>query len=118
MLLQRYPESKRTWLKFRGGWWSGANLFWLGSDAAMRAVGFWRSIEQDRKKGWKIISAFGPLLMLGAGLRLLSLRQAISAAGRRLGVDATAVAMPQAEACIDADKTEDIVLIEKILTRG
>ena len=56
--------------------------------------------------------------MLGAGLRLLSLRQAISAAGRRLGVDATAVAMPQAEACIDADKTEDIVLIEKILTRG
>ena len=29
VLLTRYPESKRTWLKFRGGWWSGANMFRL-----------------------------------------------------------------------------------------
>ena len=29
VLLARYPQSKRTWLKFRGGWWSGANMFRL-----------------------------------------------------------------------------------------
>src|SRR3546814_5743053 len=29
VLLARYPESKRTWLRFRGGWWSGPNLFRL-----------------------------------------------------------------------------------------
>ena len=31
ILLARYPQSKRTWLKFRGGWWSGrASSAWCG----------------------------------------------------------------------------------------
>lgn len=115
VLMRAYPESRRTWLKFRGGAWSGANLFWLGHDNAKRALQKWREIEQDRKKGWKIVLAFGPAVLLGAGLRLLSIHQAIARAGRRLGVDARIVPLPMAEACIDADKPEDIALIERIL---
>jgi len=115
LLRAAYPESRRTWLKFRSGAWSGANLFWFGSPRAARVLAKWREIEQDRKKGWKIVSAFGPALLLGAALRLLTVHQAIARAGRRLGVDACIVALPYAEACIDADKPEDIVLIEKIL---
>ncbi|OYW88548.1 MAG: 4-diphosphocytidyl-2C-methyl-D-erythritol synthase [Sphingobium sp. 32-64-5] len=115
VLMQAYPRSRRTWLRFRGGAWSGANLFWLGSDKAGHALRKWREIEQDRKKGWKIVSAFGPLLLLGAGLRLLSVHQAIAGAGKRLGIgDARVVALPVAEACIDADKPDDLVLIENI----
>ncbi|MGE4432101.1 MAG: NTP transferase domain-containing protein [Sphingobium sp.] len=118
VLMQAYPQSRRTWLRFRGGAWSGANLFWLGGEKAAPALRKWREIEQDRKKGWKIISAFGPLLLLGAGLRLLSVHQAIAGAGRRLGVGAArVVALPVAEACIDADKPDDITLIESILAR-
>lgn len=115
LLLAAYPESRRTWLKFRSGAWSGANLFWFGSPRAARVLAKWREIEQDRKKGWKIVSAFGPALLLGAALRLLTVHQAIARAGRKLGVDARIVALPFAEACIDADKPEDIILIEKIL---
>jgi GTP:adenosylcobinamide-phosphate guanylyltransferase len=115
VLLRAYPESRRTWLRFRGGAWSGANLFWLGGQNAKRALQKWRAIEQDRKKGWKIVLAFGPGLLLGAGLRLLSIHQAIARAGRRLGIIARIVPMPIAEACIDADKPEDILLIERIL---
>ncbi|MGD9811925.1 MAG: 4-diphosphocytidyl-2C-methyl-D-erythritol synthase, partial [Sphingobium sp.] len=112
-----YPDSRRTWLKFRGGSWSGANLFWLGSEQAARALEKWRDVEQDRKKGWKIVAAFGPVLLLGALLRLLTIHQAIARAGRKLGAAARIVPMPMAEACIDADKPEDIELIEKILSR-
>ncbi len=116
VLTQAYPQSRRTWLKFRGGAWSGANLFWLGSDKAANALRKWREIEQDRKKGWKIISAFGPLLLLGAALRLLSIHQAIAGAGRRLGAGvARIVPLPIAQACIDADKPDDIAMIERIL---
>jgi len=116
VLMPRYPQSRRTWLKFRGGAWSGANLFWLGSGKAANALAKWRQIEQDRKKGWKIVSAFGPALLLGAGLRLLSIHQAIAGAGRRLGAGvARVVPLPIAEACIDADKPDDIALIEGIL---
>lgn len=115
-LLSRYPESRRTWLKLRGGWWSGANLFWLGGAQVRPVVAFWRGVEQDRKKGRKILGAFGPFLLVGTALRLFTLAQALRLAGRRFGVTARAVAMAEPEACIDADKPEDIVLIERILT--
>jgi GTP:adenosylcobinamide-phosphate guanylyltransferase len=115
VLRAAYPQSRRTWLKFRGGAWSGANLFWLGGPNAKRALQKWREIEQDRKKGWKIVRAFGPLLLLGAALRLVSVHQAIARAGSALGVNARIVPMPMAEACIDADKPDDVVLIERII---
>lgn len=115
VLLSRYPESRRTWLKFRGGWWSGANLFWLASDKVMPLLAFWHGVEQDRKKGMKIVGAFGPLLLLGALFRLLTIHQSVSRAGRRFGLAARVVPMPQAEACIDVDKAEDWELADAIL---
>lgn len=114
-LFTAYPQSRRTWLKFRGGWWSGANLFWLGSRRARGALSLWRSVEQDRKKGWKILSTFGPVLLAGAVLRLLTIQRAITIAGNRLGLTARIIALPVAEACIDADKPDDVTLIEQIL---
>lgn len=116
-LMAIYPESRRTWLKFRAGAWSGANLFWLGGANSKRALQKWREIEQDRKKGWKIVRAFGPWLLFGAGLRLLTIHAAIARAGWALGVRARVVPLPFAEACIDADKPEDVTLIERILAR-
>jgi len=116
-LLARYPGSRRTWLKFRDGWWSGANIFWFGSGKARPVIALWQEVEQDRKKGWKILSAFGPLALLGALLRISTLRGGIARVGRRFGLTARLVAMEQAEACIDADKPDDVVLIEAILAQ-
>lgn len=113
----RYPGSRRTWLKFRDGWWSGANIFWFGSARARDVIALWREVEQDRKKGWKILAAFGPLALFGALLRISTLRGGIARIGRRFGLSARLVAMAQAEACIDADKPADIILIESILER-
>ena len=50
-------DSKRTWLKFRGGAYTGANLFALSSPKVAPAIDMWRSVEQDRKKGWRIVVA-------------------------------------------------------------
>lgn len=115
ILLARYPQSRRTWLKFRNGWWSGANLFWIGSDRARPMLERWQSVEQDRKKGMKIVGAFGPWLLGGALLRILTIQGAAARLGKRFGAQARIVAMPQAEACIDVDKPEDLVLVEQIL---
>lgn len=113
-----FPGNRRTWLPFRGGAWSGANLFWFAGPQARPVLNLWQGIERDRKKGRKIIGAFGPVLMLGALLRLLTIDQAVARAGRRLGVTARVVAMDDARACIDADKPDDITLIETILRDG
>jgi GTP:adenosylcobinamide-phosphate guanylyltransferase len=115
ILLTAYPGNKRTWLKFTDGWWSGANMFGLFSPRVLPALTLWQTIEQDRKKGWKIIAAFGPWLLLRVLLKTLSLQNALAKAGHRLGLEATLVAMPMAEACIDIDKPSDLALAEHIL---
>lgn len=113
-LLARYPQSKRTWLKFRGGWWSGANMFHLRGRRVLPLLDFWGRIERDRKKGLKIIAAFGPWLLIGALLRLFTIQQGVARAGLRFGLKAKVVPMSEPEACIDADKPADIDLIEAI----
>lgn len=115
VLLARYPESKRTWLKFRGGWWSGANLFRLRGRRVLPLLDFWGRIERDRKRGLKIVAAFGPALLLAVLLRLMTIHQGVARAGRRFGLKAKIVPMSEAEACIDADKPADVELIESIL---
>lgn len=115
VLLAAHPRNRRTWLKFRGGAWSGANLFWFGDPKVRDVLALWRTIEQQRKRGRAVIRAFGPLMLAGVALRLLSIRQAIRIAGRRFGLDATAVALPFAEACIDVDSIADHRTVEAIL---
>jgi hypothetical protein len=75
---------------------------------------FWGRIERDRKKGLKIIAAFGPWLLIGALLRLFTIQQGIARAGLRFGLKVKVVPMSEPEACIDADKPADIELIEAI----
>ncbi|MBB6427578.1 nucleotidyltransferase family protein [Sphingopyxis sp. JAI128] len=114
VLLARYPQSKRTWLKFRSGWWSGANMFYLRGRRVLPLLDFWGRIERDRKKGLKIVAAFGPWLLVGALLRLFTIQQGVARAGLRFGLKAKIVPMSEPEACIDADKPADIDLIEAI----
>ena len=110
-----YPGNRRTWLPFRGGAYSGANLFWLGSPGALEALAVWRRVEQQRKKARAVLGAFGWGLALLIALRRLTLDQAIARAGRRLGIKARAVVLPYAEACIDVDKPSDHGMAETIL---
>jgi len=111
----RFPGNRRTWLRFRGASYSGANLFLFATPRALRAIDLWRTIEQQRKKARAIVGAFGPLILAGVALRLWSLPQALQKAGRRLGLSAAAIDLPIAEACIDVDKIEDHILAERLL---
>ena len=114
---QSYPSSKRTWIKLKGGQYSGANLFYFGSAKAHELLLLWAEIEQDRKKGWKIFTVFGPWLLILGVLRLLTIDQLADQIGRKLGLHAKVVSMPQAEACIDVDKADDLEMVESILAR-
>jgi molybdopterin-guanine dinucleotide biosynthesis protein A len=116
-LLAAYPGSRRTWLPFRKGAYSGANLFWLGSARALPLLDVWRRIEQNRKKKWRVVGAFGPLLLIAALLRLFTIDQAFARIGKRYGIKARPVVLPFAEACIDVDKPDDHALVAEILSK-
>lgn len=113
-LMARLPQTKRTWIGFRGGAYSGANLFALGSPKARRAVSLWREVEQDRKKGWKLLLALGLPGLLGLA-RLRSLDQVLEAMGKRLGLTIRAVELANPLAAVDVDKPADLALVEAII---
>ena len=111
----RHPETRRTYLRFRDGGYSGANLFLLRTVAAHRVIEFWQRIERDRKSPWRLAKALGPALLLGYLLRLATLAQAMRLASSRLGLRIAAIDLPMAEAAIDVDKPADLDLVERIL---
>ena len=114
-LLRRLPEARRTWLKFRGGAYTGANLFALRSPAVVPAIELWRSVEQDRKKSWRIVSVLGPAMLLCVMLRLISLDSVLSQLGGKLGLSIKAIRLANPLAGVDVDKAEDHALVEAIL---
>lgn len=116
-MLAAYPDARRTWLKFRGGAYSGANLFALHNAAAKPAVAFWSAVEKDRKKGWKIFAHFGPWLLLRALSRTIGFKDAMAQAGARMSLRAEPIILPIAEAAIDVDKPDDLALVTGILER-
>jgi GTP:adenosylcobinamide-phosphate guanylyltransferase len=113
-LMARLPGTRRTWIGFRGGRYSGANLFALGSPRAARAIDLWRGVEQDRKKGWRLLAALGPAGLLGL-LRLRTLHRTMKSLSVRLELDLRAVEMRDPLAAVDVDKPADHALVEAIL---
>jgi GTP:adenosylcobinamide-phosphate guanylyltransferase len=114
-LLKRLPGTERTWLKFRGGAYTGANLFALKSPAVRPAIELWRSVEQDRKKAWRVISLLGPVVLIAAALRLISIDEVLARLGGRFGLTIKAVRLSNPLAGVDVDKPADHTLVEAIL---
>jgi GTP:adenosylcobinamide-phosphate guanylyltransferase len=114
-MLAQFPNAKRTWLKFRDGHWSGANLFALRNDRVSPALDLWAAAEQDRKQVWKLFLHFGPWLALRALTRTIGLSDALKKAGQRLGLGVKLVSMGDPVAAIDVDKPEDHALASLIL---
>ena len=114
-LLHRLPSTQRTWLKFRGGAYTGANLFALSSPKVRPAIELWRSVEQDRKKGWRLILLVGPVALAGSLLKLLTIEQVLARVGRKLDLRIWPVALSDPLAGVDVDKPADHSLVEAIL---
>jgi GTP:adenosylcobinamide-phosphate guanylyltransferase len=114
-LMNRLPQTRRTWLKFRGAAYTGANLFALQSPAVRPAIELWRSVEQDRKKAWRVISLLGPAMLIAVALRLVSLDEVLAQLGGRLGLALKAVRLSNPLAGVDIDKAEDHALAEALL---
>ncbi len=114
ILLAAYPHARRTFLKFRDGRYTGSNLFAVLTDDGLKALRFWRQVEQERKRPWRIAKAFGVRSLLAYLLGRLTLDETMIRASKTVGAKVRAVITPLAEAGIDVDKPEDLVLVEEI----
>ncbi len=117
VILARFPDSVRTYLKFRGGMFSGSNLFSLLTAQSIKGPETWCRAEQHRKQPWKIARAFGPGLLIAYLFRRLTLETAFARIGANVGIKFAPITMPFAEAAIDVDNPHDLEMVEDILRR-
>lgn len=102
------PGSRRTYLRFADGQWSGCNLFLLASERAGRAIDTWKMVEADRKRPWRIAARLGLGMLAGYVLGRLTLATAIARLGTRIGVNASLVPARDGLAAVDVDKPSDL----------
>ena len=113
----RYPQTKRTWMRFSDGDFTGANLFALRGPASRAALSIWSEVERDRKKAMRLMMYFGPLLALRAFTRTISLDRALAKVAAKVGLDVAAVRLPFADAAVDVDKPQDLELASEVLRK-
>ena len=111
------PGSRRTYLRFADGNWSGCNLFFLQSPNAARALATWSMVEAHRKRPWRIAAKLGVRTLLGMALGKLTLAEGLSRLGRRIGVNAAMVSASDGLAAVDVDKVGDLEAVEQVLAR-
>lgn len=109
------PTTKRTYLAFRDGRYSGCNLFYLKTPASLRAIDLWRTVEKHRKQPWKIAALFGPVTLIRYLLGQMTLDEMVARIGRLAGVKATAVRARHGLAAVDVDKPADLDLVRSLV---
>lgn len=110
--------NRRTWLAFKGGAYTGANLFALTGPGARSALRFWERVEQDRKSVLRLAAHFGFGLMLKLLTRRLTVTEALAAAGAQIGTSAVPVLLSDGRMGVDVDKPEDHALATRLLEAG
>jgi GTP:adenosylcobinamide-phosphate guanylyltransferase len=113
------PGTRRTWLSFSDGDFSGCNLFLLAGPQAAGAVALWHEIERDRKQPLRMMQRLG----WSFALRYKTGRLASAAAAARLGelsggARVALVSMRDGRAAIDVDKAEDLELARRLVTES
>jgi GTP:adenosylcobinamide-phosphate guanylyltransferase len=113
----KWPESKRTVLKFsKGQFFCGSNLFAILNPDGLKALSFWRQAEADRKHPWRIARRFGLIALLLYLFRRRTLEDALHALSKAAGCRIGYVEVKFARAAVDVDSIEDQKLAERILS--
>ncbi|NNC53326.1 MAG: NTP transferase domain-containing protein [Erythrobacter sp.] len=111
------PGSKRTYLRFADGHWSGCNLFYLQTPDARRAIETWSMVEADRKRPWRIAARLGLGTLLSMLLGRLTIAEGLARLGQRIGVKTALVSASDGLAAVDVDKQADLDAVRALIAR-
>jgi GTP:adenosylcobinamide-phosphate guanylyltransferase len=109
------PGTRRTYLRFVEGEYSGCNLFLLRRPAATGVVDFWRRLEMERKRPLRMMLRLGVGFALRYALGWLRLEDALAKLGRASGARVAMVEMTDGRAAIDVDKPDDLELVRRLM---
>jgi len=114
----RFPQSRRTLLRFQDGVFCGSNLFLLRRAAGTAALRLWQAVEQDRKRPWKVAARLGPGWLLRYLGGRLEVGEAFALLSARSGCRVDFVQVDDALAAVDVDSSADLALAREVLAHG
>lgn len=114
----RYPDSRRTYVKFKGGVQvAGADLFVVQIAVVDTNQQLWEAVTNARKNAWQIARLVGIGTLLKMVFRQLSLDEVPGIAGRMLGAPVKVILTNHAELAMDGDKPNQIELLRATMSR-
>jgi molybdopterin-guanine dinucleotide biosynthesis protein A len=110
-----YPAMQRTRLRFSDRDYCSCNLFAFMTPRARAITGFWRKVESQRKRPWRVIGMLGwwPVIKYLSGQ--LSLQEALDRISGRLEIRIGVAILPFPEAAVDVDSEDDWLLVQQII---
>lgn len=109
---QAYPEVRRTRIKLRDGHIGGCNLFILNNKEAEKVIQFWRKLENNRKKPWRMAASLWSMFLYLLGL--LTRKGALKGLEKQTGCSLGFAVLSNPHAAIDVDKPKDLTLVRRI----
>lgn len=114
-VMEAAPDTKRTFLTFSDGRFSGCNLFHFRDPRATRAIQLWQIVENERKKPLTLLRRLGLRAIFAHFAGRLSLAYAIRRLEAMAGCSAGVVELPFGRAAIDVDKPSDLELVRRLV---
>lgn len=112
----RFPNSKRTFVPFKGGRYSGGDVFVADIEAPSKTdLDLFRSLTGSRKNYWQQVRLLGFGFIIRFLLRQMTVEDAAKRAKDILNLDARGVDTRYPELGMDLDKPNQYELIKAIL---
>jgi CTP:molybdopterin cytidylyltransferase MocA len=112
-----FPGVHRTRLRFSDRDYCSCNLFAFMTPRSRTITTFWRKLESQRKRPWRMFATLGWWPVIKYLLGRLSLQEALTRISDRLEIKIGVVILPFANAAVDVDTEKDWQLVQQILAR-
>jgi hypothetical protein len=110
-----YPGVRRTRLRFSDRDYCTCNLFAFMTPRSRAITTYWRNVESQRKRPWRVFAKLGWWPVFKYLLGRLSLEEALARISGILEMKIGAVILPFANAAVDVDTEADWRLVQRIL---
>jgi GTP:adenosylcobinamide-phosphate guanylyltransferase len=112
---QRYPESKRTYIRLKDGYFCGGDASAIRKQIATNAHPLFKRLMAARKNPIRQASLIGLDTVLLLLLKQLTIQEAVRRIGKRLEIRGRALDCPYAEIGMDVDKPFQLEIMQRNL---
>jgi len=112
---KKYPGIKRTYVKLKGGTFTGGNAFFVNPAIVDRCEKFAEKLIEYRKKPWKMGRLLGLKFLLLFFVGFLTISKVENRFSQILNIQARAIISDYPEIGNDVDKPSDIDMVRRMI---